>query len=317
MRRRWETWRNLDAWFKVWRGAKSMMFTAPGQRLSAGILCDLYICVHPGHPQPPLGIQAPWPCRGESIASCRDKQPGPPFMVSILAYYIPALMRGPAPPGTPQQRSQKAYPWRGSPCPGDGASLAMLVLLLARMLLGPGASPSNSLDNFGPSSGGLWDFSSSRSSSHVYHTDKLVCLQGLVQGNSSQRLGFFLLLLVPPPPTGFAGGVPFKHPCLIFPMWGVQVWVGVWSSHGHVLGFQLSPEDRSDTQSQVLCCQGMNIYSYGISSQHIFILVFIQLCWDFLGEQACTSPSSFQFLVWFLFLASLSWCFYFLQTTTL
>lgn len=159
-------------------------------------------------------------------------------MVSILAYYIPALMRGPAPPGTPQQRSQKAYPWRGSPCPGDGASLAMLVLLLARMLLGPGASPSNSLDNFGPSSGGLWDFSSSRSSSHVYHTDKLVCLQGLVQGNSSQRLGFFLLLLVPPPPhwlcwwsalqaplpyfshvgcTDVGGGLELTWPCSWFP----------------------------------------------------------------------------------------------------
>lgn len=158
-------------------------------------------------------------------------------MVSILAYYIPALMRGPAPPGTPQQRSQKAYPWRGSPCPGDGASLAMLVLLLARMLLGPGASPSNSLDNFGPSSGGLWDFSSSRSSSHVYHTDKLVCLQGLVQGNSSQRLGFFLLLLVPPPPLALLVECPSSTLALFFPC---GVYRCGWGSGAHMAMFLVS-----------------------------------------------------------------------------
>ena len=127
--------------------------------------------------------------------------------------------------------------------------MALLVLLLGRMLLGPGAFPSNPVDNFGPSSGGLWDFSSSRSNSHMYHTDTLVCLQGLVQGTSSQRSGFFLLVF---PPLALLVKCPSCTLAFVFPTWGVQTWLGVWRvwrPHGHVLGSQLSPEEQADVQS--------------------------------------------------------------------
>lgn len=82
---------------------------------------------------------------------------------------------------------------------------------LQRLLLGPGASPSNPVDNFGPSSGGLWDFSSSRSSSHIYQTDTLACLRGLVHAT----LGFFSSPSCFPS-SGFTGGMSFLHPCLCF-----------------------------------------------------------------------------------------------------
>lgn len=95
-----------------------------------------------------------------------------------------------------------------------------------------------------------------------------------------QRLGFFLLLLAFPSVVSLVECLSCILP-FVFPTWGVQIWVGVWRvwrPHEHVLSSQLSPEVWADVQIQVLCCQGMNVSNYCVSSQHVFILVFIQLC---------------------------------------